>query len=79
MQVIPQFEGPRVTMSTDVVGPNTGSSEVREAAVIAGAGADGNELSQLMDEIRASRAEVQQLATRVDKMATSSVHCKVFG
>ena len=47
-----------------------------EAAGIADAGADGNELSQLMDEVRASRAEVQQLATRVDKMTTSSVHSR---
>ena len=45
-----------------------------EAAGIANA--DGNELSQLMDEVRASRVEVQQLATRVDKMATSSVHSR---
>ena len=47
-----------------------------EAAGTAGAGAGGNELSQL-DEVRASRTEVQQLATRVDKMATSSVHFRL--
>ena len=47
-----------------------------EVADIANADATGNELSQLMDEVRASRAEVQQLATRVDKMATSTVHSR---
>jgi len=52
------------------------ATRFEEAADITGAGADGNELLQLMDEVRASRAEVQQLATRVDKMATSSIHSR---
>ena len=47
-----------------------------EATGITESSADGNELLHLMDEVRASRAEVQQLATRVDKMATSSVHSR---
>ena len=52
------------------------SAKFAEAAVIAGTGADGNELSQLMEKVRASRADVQQLATSLDKMTSCSIHCR---
>ena len=47
-----------------------------EAAGIASAGADGNEPSQIIQEVWTSHTKVQQLATSLDKMISSSFHSR---
>ena len=60
----------------------TSMGEILEAARfaettgIAGAGAGGGDWSELMDEVRASRSEVQQLATRVNRLTTNVVQSR---
>ena len=60
----------------------TSMGEILEAAKfaettgIAGAGAGGGDWSELMDEVRASRSEVQQLATRVNRLTTNVVQSR---
>jgi len=47
-----------------------------ETTGIAGAGAGGGEWTELMDELRASRAEVRQLARRVNRLTTIVVQSR---
>ena len=47
-----------------------------EATGVTGTGSSGGELSELMDEVRASRAEVRQLTNWVNRLTTNSVQAR---
>jgi len=49
------------------------AAKIAETAGIASAEAGGDDLSEIKDEIRASRAEVRQLSSRMDRMTTNVV------
>jgi len=52
------------------------SPKFAEAAGIAGSGADGNKLSQIIQDIRMSHTKDQQLATSPDKTMSSSLYSR---
>jgi len=49
------------------------AAKIAEMARIAGAEAGGDDLAEIKDEIRARRAEVRQLSSRMDCMTTNVI------